>query len=99
MNSKKKQKRRRQGKAWVANYSGNKVVIDYQRKFKVEKITAINDLQAIGVDLDPAEVARVKIDRHFYGYQQMKKSDLKEAIKTLKGESEIYDEFYEPNQF
>jgi hypothetical protein len=71
--SKKKKKRRGQGKNWVNEYKGNNILHAYKRKFKIQTITAINDLQSLGVHLDEAEVARIKLDRHHNGEQQINK--------------------------
>ena len=74
--SKAKQKRRRQGKRWASDYSGNRIIHAYKKKFNISLITAINDLEAIGVDLDEGEVAKIRLDRHHYGHQQLSKKKL-----------------------
>ena len=52
MNTKAKQKRRRQGKKWVSEYKGRNIIHAYKSRFKVPVIAAINDLKALGVKLD-----------------------------------------------
>jgi len=89
--SKKKKKRRGQGKNWVKEYKGNNILRDYKRKFKIQTITAINDLQFLGVRLDEAEVAQVKLDRHYYGEQQINKKTLEYLSSIIdRNNSELY---------
>ena len=79
---KKKKKRRGQGKNWVKEYKGNNILCDYKRKFKIRTITAINDLQSLGVALDEAKVAQIKLDRHCYGEQQIN-NKTREYLRTI----------------
>ena len=81
--SKAKQKRRRQGKRWASEYSGNKIIHAYKKKFNIPLITAVNDLEAIGVDLDEREVAKIRLDRHHYGHQQLSKKKLETISEKL----------------
>lgn len=81
--SKAKQKRRRQGKRWASEYSGNRILHAYKKKFNVPLITAVNDLQSIGVDLDEQEVAKLRLDRHYYGRQQLNKKKLETISEKL----------------
>ncbi len=84
MDTKTKQKRRRQGKRWVVEYNGNSVIHAYKRKFKIPLITAINDLEAIGAKLDECEVANIKLDRHYYNKQKLNKKTVEELHRTIK---------------
>ena len=59
MNTKAKRKRRGQGRKWVSEYRGLNIIDAYQRRFKVPVIAAVNDLQALGVQLDVTEVANI----------------------------------------
>jgi hypothetical protein len=89
--SKKKKKRRGQGNNWVKEYKGNNILHDYKRKFKIQTITAINDLQSLGVRLDEAEVARIKLDRHHNGEQQINKKALEYLSSIIdRNNSELY---------
>ena len=89
--SKKKKNRRAQGKSWVKGYKGKNIIHDYKRKFKIQTITAINDLQALGVHLDEAEVARIKLDRHYNNEQQINKKTLEYLNSIIdRNSSDIY---------
>ena len=87
MNTKVKKKRRQEAKSWVKEYQGSNVLHAYKRKFKVSLTTAINDLDAIGVKLDKVEVARIKLDRHFNGEQQINKAEVAKLINIMGSES------------
>ncbi len=80
--TKKKKKRRAEGKSWVKEYKGNNILHDYKRKFKIQLIAAINDLQSLGVHLNEAEVARIKLERHYNGEQQINKKT-QEYLKSI----------------
>ena len=81
--SKKKQKRRRQGKYWVSQYDGNNIIHAYKHKFKIPLIAAINDLEALGVTLDQKVTATIKLNRHYYGQQHMSESKFNSLIDDL----------------
>jgi len=52
-----KPQRLQMAKAWLPSYNGTKIVKGYRKKFAVDILTAISDLQELGVQLDPAYVA------------------------------------------
>ena len=82
-----KKKRRRQGKAWLKDYKGKNILHAYRRKFNIPIIAAINDLESLGVPLDRVEVARIKIDRHCCGEQQINKKALAELHSIISMDS------------
>jgi hypothetical protein len=82
-----KKKRRRQGKAWLKDYKRENILHAYRRKFKIPLITAINDLESLGVPFDRVEVARIKIDRHCCGEQQINKKALAELHSIISMDS------------
>ncbi|MCP4551189.1 MAG: hypothetical protein GY834_03910 [Bacteroidetes bacterium] len=84
METKAKKKRRIKGKKWVKEYKGNNILHAYKRKFKIPLISAINDLESIGVPLNEAEVAQIKIDRHYNGQQQINQNDLAELNSIIR---------------
>ena len=86
--TKEKKKRRRQGEAWLKDYKGKNILHAYRRKFKIPLITAINDLESLGVPIDSVEVARIKIDRHCYGEQQINKNDLADLRSIVSKDSD-----------
>ncbi len=90
MNTKAKQKRRRQGRKWVSEYRGRNIIHAYKRRFKVPVIAAVNDLQALGVQLDVTEVANIRLDRHYYGKQMLNKKSLSRLHEIIKNESNAF---------
>jgi hypothetical protein len=46
-------------KEWLPTYNGTKIVKGYRKKFAVDVLTAIGDLQELGVQLEPGYVACV----------------------------------------
>ena len=55
-----KPQRLRMAKDWLPTYNGTKIVKGYKKKFAVDSLTAISDLQELGVTLDPVYIAAVK---------------------------------------
>ncbi len=89
-NSKAKQKRRRQGKHWISQYTGNRILHAYKKQFKIPLITAVNDLEAIGVKLDDKEVAQIKLNRHHYNQQKLPKKELERLTKVVQRDTESW---------
>jgi len=90
-NTKGKKKRRGKGKYWVSQYSGNNIIHAYKRHFKIPLITAVNDLEAIGVKLHESDVARIKMDRHYSNQQHLSKEKLQELSEIMKYDSEYIE--------
>ena len=83
MHTKAKERRRRNAKAWVRQYTGRHIIHDYKRKFHIPILTAIIDLEAIGVELDKREVAQIRLDQYDYGAQQLPKQKLEDLRRVL----------------
>jgi len=83
MGSRAKKKRRSQGKAWVREYQGRNILHAYKREFQIPLITAINDIESMGVALNTVEVAQIKIDRHHNGQQQVNRRTLAELNRVI----------------
>lgn len=81
--SKAKQKRQKKGRNWVSQYDGSRIIAAYKNKFKVPLITAVNDLEAIGVSLDEREVALIKLSRHHYNEQHLLKEELDKLTQLV----------------
>lgn len=47
-------------KDWVSTYNGNNIVKGYKKKFAVDILTALGDLQELGIEFDPAYIAAVE---------------------------------------
>ncbi len=77
-----RKKRLIQGKRWVETYAGNKnkIIYAYVRKFKVSKLCAINDLTSFGINLDQAEVDKIRLDCHYDNIQHLPKKKLQEIL-------------------
>lgn len=84
METKAKKKRRSHGRAWVRECQGSDILHAYRRKYKIPLITAINDLESMGVPLNAAEVAKIKVDRHHNGEQQINKKTLAELNRIIR---------------
>ncbi len=74
----------------MSQYTGRNIIAGYRRHFKVSAITAVNDLQAIGVGLDATQVANIKINRHYSGEQQICKKELNSLRQVVSDEFEEY---------
>jgi hypothetical protein len=47
-------------KHWIPTYSGTKIVKGYKKKFAVDTLTAIRDLQELGIQLEPEYITAVE---------------------------------------
>ncbi len=92
MNTRAKAVRRQQAKAWAKEYSGNRMIHDYKRKFKIPIAAAINDLEAIGVRLDPRDVAKIRLDLHHRHVQHLPKKTYQELSDFLNKDEELFFE-------
>ena len=45
---------------WIPTYNGTKIVKGYKKKFAVDTLTAIRDLQELGVQLEPEYISAVE---------------------------------------
>ena len=66
-------------KDWLPTYNGTKIVKGYKKKFAVDSLTAINDLQELGISLDPAYISAVKKGEE----QRRKQLDEKKQEKLM----------------
>jgi hypothetical protein len=56
-----KPQRLRMAQQWIPTYNGTKIVKDYKKKFAVDTLTAISDLQELGVQFEPEYISAVEI--------------------------------------
>ncbi|MEW6747379.1 MAG: hypothetical protein AB1486_32000 [Planctomycetota bacterium] len=84
MTTKTKEKRRRAARVWVRAYSGPNIIRAYRYKFHVPILTAINDLEALGAELDEREVALIRIDLHHRHVAQVSKKRLQELYRIAR---------------
>ena len=55
----KKDARLQSGKEWIKTYSGNHIIKGYKKKYKVNTISALKELQSLGVEFDQEYVKKV----------------------------------------
>ena len=78
---------------WLPTFNGTKIVKGYKKKFAVDTLTAISDLQELGVELDPGYVARVKISEgHRCANLEQKKQEKQEKLMEHHGLELMYEE-------
>jgi len=53
-----REKRLRQAKTWIEQYTGEHIVKAYKKRFGVDQLCAMAELKMLGVDLDPDYVER-----------------------------------------
>jgi len=71
-----KNQRLQMAKAWLPTYDGTKIVKGYRKKFAVDILTAISDLQELGVEIDPKYIATVTAsENHRRAQLQEKKQE------------------------
>ena len=77
--TKKKAVRLLKAKEWIKQYTGKKIVRGYAKKFCVDKLTAINELRSIGVDISQEYE---KALRHHLELQKQQKLERKRALEA-----------------
>ena len=96
-----KPQRLRMAKDWLPTYNGTKIVRGYRKKFAVDILTAISDLQELGVQLDPAYVtaATAGETRKREQAQEKKQEKLMEqhGLELMYEEMGIWDYVYDGN--
>ena len=55
-----KPQRLRMAQQWIPTYNGTKIVKGYKKKFAVDTLTAIRDLQELGVQFEPEYISAVE---------------------------------------
>ena len=77
-------------KHWISTYNGTKIVKGYKKKFAVDTLTAIRDLQELGVQFKPEYLSVVETgEKHRLLQLQQKKQ---ERLMEQHGMEEQYDE-------
>jgi len=96
-----KPQRLRMAKDWLPTYNGTKIVRGYRKKFAVDILTAISDLQELGVQLDPAYIcaATTGETRKREQAQEKKQEKLMEqhGLELMYEEMGIWDYVYDGN--
>ena len=94
-----KHQRLRMAVDWLPTYNGTKIVKGYRKKFAVGILTAISDLQELGVKLDPGYVARVEVSekQRLSNLQEKKQEKLMEqhGLEMMYEEMGIWDTVYD----
>jgi len=93
-----KHQRLRMAKDWLPTYNGTKIVKGYRKKFAVDILTAISDLQELGVQLDPAYItaATAGETRKREQAQEKKQEKLMEqhGLELMYDEMGVWDYIY-----
>jgi hypothetical protein len=86
-------------KQWLPTYNGTKIVKGYKKKFAVDSLTAIRDLQELGVKFEPEYIVAVEAgEKHRLAQRQEKKLDRlmeQQGIEELYYELGILDDIYD----
>ena len=93
-----KQQRLDMAKLWLPTYSGKKIVKGYRKKFAVDNLTAIRDLQELGIQFKPEYISAVEASekQKVLQRQQEKQAKLAEQhyLEMIYEESGIWDGIY-----
>ena len=96
-----KAQRLQMAKHWIPTYNGTKIVKGYKKKFAVDTLTAIRDLQELGIKFDPEYISAVESgEKNRVAQLQAKKQERlaeQHEIETLYEEMGIWDEVYDGN--
>ena len=85
-----KAQRLQMAKHWIPTYNGTKIVKGYKKKFAVDTLTAIRDLQELGVQFTPEYISAVETgEKHRLLQLQQKKQ---ERLMEQHGMEVLYDE-------
>ena len=88
-------------KQWIPTYSGTKIVKGYRKKFAVDILTAIRELQELGVQFKPEYISAVEAGEknRLLQIQAKKQERLMEqhGIEELYDEMGIWDDVYDGN--
>ena len=85
-----KPQRLNMARQWLPTYNGTKIVKGYKKKFAVDTMTAIRDLQEIGVQFEPDYISAVEAgEKNRIMRLQVKKQ---ERLAEQNGIEELYDE-------
>jgi hypothetical protein len=83
---------------WIPTYTGTKIVKGYRKKFAVDTLTALAELQELGVTFEPDYVAAVENgEKHRVlqlQLQKQKKLSQQHHIEEVYNEMDVWDEVY-----
>jgi len=85
-----KQQRLAMAKHWIPTYNGAKIVKGYKKKFAVDAMTAIRDLQELGIKFEPEYISAVEVGEKNRVLQRQAKKQ--ERLAEQHGLEEQYDE-------
>ena len=84
---------------WIPTYNGTKIVKGYKKKFAVDTLTAIRDLQELGVQFEPEYISAVEAGEknRLLKLQERKQKRLIEQseVEELYEEMGIWDDVYD----
>ena len=88
-------------KQWITTYTGTRIVKGYRKKFAVDTLTAIRDLQELGVKFvfEPEYITAVEVgEKHRLSQLQEKKQERlmeQHGIEELYNEMGIWDDIFD----
>jgi hypothetical protein len=77
-------------KQWIPTYNGTKIVKSYKKKFAVDTMTALRELQELGVEFTPEYVTAASAGEKSRLLQLQEKK--REQLAEKHGMDELYDE-------
>ena len=85
-----KAQRLQMARHWIPTYNGTKIVKGYKKKFAVDTMTAIRDLQELGIQFEPEYISAVEAsEKHRLMKLQEKKQERLAEQHEIEG---LYDE-------
>jgi len=85
-------------KHWIPTYNGTKIVKGYKKKFAVDTLTAIRELQELGIEFKPEYISAVESSEKGRLAQLQKKKQERLAeqreVELLYDEMGIWDDIY-----
>jgi hypothetical protein len=88
--TKPKPQRLQMARHWIPTYNGTKIVKGYKKRFAVDTLTAIRDLQELGIQFEPEYISAVEAGEKNRLKQLQEKKQ--ERLIQQNGLEELYDE-------
>lgn len=93
-----KAQRLQKAKLWIPTYNGTKILKGYKKRFAVDTMTALRELQELGVELTPEYIASVELsEKHRLSKLQEKKLIRlaeQRKLEEMYDDMDIWNEFY-----
>jgi len=94
-----KQQRLNKAKQWIPTYNGTKILKGYRKKFAVDILTALRELQELGVLFTPEYISSVENSEKHRRLQLQQKKQQKlleqQNLEQMYIELDIWEEYYD----